>query len=214
MSVLVAAALAACGGRDAAPAPHVHVEPEVNFALPPATDGCSAASALPGGGAQVPIEVSTVAGQVAELVSVCIAGHRPFPFVLDSGAVQSTIDAHLAHKLQLRSAGPPTSFSGVDCRGTAQPVSVDQWSREGVELAPQILTSATLPEFGGNGEPVGLLGPTSCPASAPSASTLRQATCCCPVRRGSRCPTRRPTRAPSALWRQRCSPRAVAPRCQ
>jgi hypothetical protein len=130
----------------------------VNFALPPAADGCSAATPLPGGSARVPIEVSTVAGQVAELVNVCIAGQGPFPFVLDSGAGQSTIDAHLAHRLQLRSAGRPTSFSGVDCTGRAQPVSVGPWSLEGVELAPQTLMSATLPQIGGTGEPVGLLG--------------------------------------------------------
>jgi hypothetical protein len=35
---------------------------------------------------------------------------------------------------------------------------VGQWSLEGVDLAPQQLTSATLPQIGGKGEPVGLLG--------------------------------------------------------
>jgi hypothetical protein len=136
----------------------VHVEPEVTFALPPAADGCTAAAPLPGGGTRVPIEVSTVAGQVAELVNVCIGAQGPFPFVLDSGAGQSTIDAHLARRLHLPSAGPPTAFTGVNCTGTARPVSVGQWSLEGVDLAPQELTSATLPQIGGKGEPVGLLG--------------------------------------------------------
>ena len=136
----------------------VHVEPQVTFALPPAADGCTAAAAIPGGGTRVPIEVSAVAGQVAELVNVCIGGQGPFPFVLDSGAGQSTIDAHLARRLHLASAGPATLFAGVDCTGTARPVSVGQWSIEGVSLAPQQLTSATLPQIGGKGEPVGLLG--------------------------------------------------------
>lgn len=161
VGLLLGVALASCGGaggRGTGSGPHVHVEPEVNFALPPAADGCSAATALPGGGTRVPIEVSTVAGQVAELVNVCIADQGPFPFVLDSGAGQSTIDAHLARRLHLRSAGPPTLFSGVGCTGTARPVSVGQWSLEGVDLAPQTLTSATLPQIGGKGEPVGLLG--------------------------------------------------------
>ena len=40
--------------------------------------------------------VSTVAGQVAETVDVCIGGQGPYPFVIDSGAGQSTIDAGLA----------------------------------------------------------------------------------------------------------------------
>jgi hypothetical protein len=104
------------------------------------------------------MKVSTVDGQVAEVVNVCIGGEGPFPFVLDSGAGQSTIDAHLARRLHLLSAGPATLFAGVDCTGTARPVSVWQWSLEGVELAAQQLTSATLPQIGGKGEPVGLLG--------------------------------------------------------
>jgi hypothetical protein len=160
--MLLGVALAACGGGagsgGAASAPGVHVEPEVTFRLPPAADGCTAATSLPGGGSRVPIEVSTVAGQVAELINVCIGAQGPFPFVLDSGAGQSTIDAHLARRLHLPSAGRPTEFAGVNCTGTAQPVSVGQWSLEGVDLASQDLTSATLPEIGGRGEPVGLLG--------------------------------------------------------
>lgn len=161
VGLLSGLALAACGsgsGGDATSAGHVHVEPEVTFALPPAADGCAAATMLPGGGSRVPIEVSTVAGQVAELVNVCIAGQGPFPFVLDSGAGQSTIDDRLARRLHLGATGQAETFAGVDCTGTAHPVSVSQWSLEGVALAPQQLTSATLPQIGGKGEPVGLLG--------------------------------------------------------
>jgi Aspartyl protease len=160
LGLVLGISLAACGGGGSgtASAPRVHVEPEVTFALPPATDGCTAATALPGGGTRIPIEVSTVAGQVAELVNVCIAGQGPFPFVLDSGAGQSTIDAHLARRLHLPAAGQPEAFAGVNCTGTARPVSVGGWSLEGLDLAPQQLTSATLPQIGGKGEPVGLLG--------------------------------------------------------
>jgi hypothetical protein len=151
--------LSACGSSGGGPsASRVHVEPEVNFALPPAADGCGAATALGGGATRVPIKVSRAAGQVAELVSVCIGGHGPFPFVLDSGAGQSTIDAHLAKRLHLASAGPATFFAGIGCTGMARPVSVGQWSLEGVNLAAQQLTSASLPQIGGKGEPVGLLG--------------------------------------------------------
>jgi hypothetical protein len=157
LALLLGVVLAAFGGG-AASASRVHVEPEVTFALPPAADGCTAATPLPGGGSRVPIEVSTVAGQVAELVNVCVGAQGPFPFVLDSGAGQSTIDARLARRLHLPSAGRPTAFTGVNCTGTARPVTVGQWSLEGVNLAPQTLTSATLPQIGGKGEPVGLLG--------------------------------------------------------
>jgi predicted aspartyl protease len=155
-AAVLAISLLAAGCSSPSP-PAVRVEPEVNFALPPASAGCAAASALPGGGARVPMTVSTVAGQVAELVNVCIDGHA-YPFVLDSGAGQSTIDAGLARRLHLADAGQTTVFAGVGCTGTAQPVAVANWSLEGVGLSPQDLTAATLPQIGGRGEPVGLLG--------------------------------------------------------
>jgi predicted aspartyl protease len=102
--------------------------------------------------------VSKVAGQVAELVNVCIGGRGPYAFVLDTGAGESTIDAGLARRLHLPVAGQSTLFAGVGCTGTAQPVSVGAWSLDGIELLPQDLTSATLPQIGGRREPVGLLG--------------------------------------------------------
>ncbi len=146
---------ASCSGPSA---PAVHVEPEVTFALPPASAGCASATLLPGGAERVPMTVSTVAGQVAELVNVCIGDHGPYPFVLDSGAGQSTIDAGLARRLHLAVAGQATLFAGVGCTGTAHPVSVPAWSLEGVDLSSQDLTAATLPQIGERGEPVGLLG--------------------------------------------------------
>ena len=78
--------------------------------------------------------VSVVAGQVAETVDVCIGDQGPYPFILDTGAGQSTIDAGLAHRLHLASAGPATEFAGVGCTGTARPVSVGAWSLDGVPL--------------------------------------------------------------------------------
>jgi hypothetical protein len=138
--------------------PQIHIEPIVNFALPPASAGCGGATALGGGAERIPITVSTVAGQVAELVNVCIEGKGPYPFVLDSGAGESIIDRHLASTLQLAHDGSPTEFGGVGCIGTAQPVGVPSWSVAGVALAPQSLTAATLPDFGRAGQPVGLLG--------------------------------------------------------
>lgn len=155
---VVALVVAATVSGPARPHSGVRVEPEVNFALPSTADGCGGATALPGGAASVPITVSTVAGQVAESLNVCIGGKGPYAFVLDSGAGQSTIDAGLARRLHLASAGPVSEFAGVGCTGTARPVSSGSWSLDGVALAPQELTAATLPQIGGKGEPVGLLG--------------------------------------------------------
>ena len=153
----LALGLAACA---AAPARHpsVHIEPEVTFKLPPTSSGCTGATALPGGTTRVPLTVSTVAGQVAEMVNVCIGRQGPFPFVLDSGTGQSMIDAGLARRLHLSSAGPPSPFAGVGCTSTARPVAVRSWSLDGVGLDPQQLMAATLPQFGGKGEAVGLFG--------------------------------------------------------
>jgi hypothetical protein len=102
--------------------------------------------------------VSTVAGQVAELANVCIGGKGPYPFVIDSGAGESIIDAHLATQLHLPHDGSKSEFAGVGCTGTAQPVNVSSWSVAGVALDAQSLTAATLPDFGIAGQPVGLLG--------------------------------------------------------
>jgi predicted aspartyl protease len=136
----------------------VHVEPLVNFALPPVTAGCGGATALGAGAERIPITVSTVAGQTAELANVCIGGQGPYPFIVDSGAGESIIDAHLAARLHLPDNGSKTEFAGVGCSGTAQPVSVSTWSVAGVALDAQTLTAATLPDFGVAGQPVGLLG--------------------------------------------------------
>jgi hypothetical protein len=136
----------------------VHVEPLVNFALPSSVGGCAGSTTLAGGAERVPITVSTVAGQVAESLNVCIGGKGPYPFVLDSGAGESTIDTHLARTLHLRDAGPGEELAGVGCTGAAQPVAVPEWSLDGVRLAAQTMTASTLPGIGGRGEPVGLLG--------------------------------------------------------
>jgi hypothetical protein len=161
VEVLTAAALAlglaACTGGPVRQ-PSVQVEPEVTFKLPPPASGCTGATALGGGTTRVPLTVSTVAGQVAETLNVCIGAQGPYPFVLDSGAGQTTIDAGLAKRLHLASAGSPSLFAGVGCTGTARPVAVGSWSLDGVGLAPQQLTAATLPQIGGKGEPVGLVG--------------------------------------------------------
>jgi predicted aspartyl protease len=156
--VSFAVALVACGSGPPRAVGRVHVQPEANFTLPPASEGCGGATNLPGGGSQLPLTVSTVAGQVAEAVNVCVNGQGPFPFVLDTGAGESTIDADLAKRLHLPTAGRASEFAGVGCTGTAQPVSVDTWTVEGLDLAPQQLTAATLPEMGGKGQPDGLLG--------------------------------------------------------
>jgi len=137
---------------------HRTVEPLVTFALPPRSAGCGGAVALGGGAERIPITVSTVAGQVAETVNVCIEGKGPYPFVVDTGDGESLIDAHLAARLHLMHKGGATEEEGVGCTAKAQPVRAGSWSVAGVALAPQDLTAASAPDFGIPGQPVGLLG--------------------------------------------------------
>jgi predicted aspartyl protease len=151
-----ALSVSSCG--TAPPPAAIHVEPIVTFALPPTAAGCGGATPLIAGAQRLPITVSTVSGQVAELVNVCIKGQGPYPFVIDTGAGESIIDAHLAARLHLAHDGQANQFEGVGCTGNAQPVAVTSWSVDGVALDGQSLTAATLPDFGTKGEPVGLLG--------------------------------------------------------
>ncbi|HEY1829260.1 MAG TPA: aspartyl protease family protein [Acidimicrobiales bacterium] len=146
-----------CGGPAAA-AHTIRVEPEPVFALPSHTLGCGGATTPAAGLVQAPLTVSTVAGQVAETVNVCFGSRGPYPFIIDTGSGESTIDAGLAARLHLTKVGPATEFEGVGCTGTARNVSVGAWSLEGIALAGQDLTAATLPQIGGKGEPDGLLG--------------------------------------------------------
>jgi predicted aspartyl protease len=137
---------------------HDRVIPIPNFALPPKTAGCAGATALPGGATQVPVTVSKVGTQVAVLANVCINGHGPFPFVIDTGASQSVVVSSLVSRLKLPAAGPPQAFEGVGCSGSAEPRQVDAWSVAGLVLSGQTVSGATLPGMGGAGQPDGLLG--------------------------------------------------------
>ena len=137
----------------------MHVEPEVTFALPPPASGCTGATRAAGGGTtRVPLTVSTVAGQVAESVNVCIGGKGPSPSSSTRGRGSRPSTPAWPRGSTWPPPARPTAFAGVGCTGTARPVSVGSWSLDGVGLAPQQLTAATLPQIGGKGEPVGLLG--------------------------------------------------------
>jgi Aspartyl protease len=137
---------------------HVRVEPIVKFALPSTQAGCGGAVTLGGGAQKIPIRVSTVAGQVGEVVNICISGMGPFPFLIDTGSGQTGIDTRLAARLHLADLGSPSEFDGIGCTGSYQDVEVTTWSMDGVALAPQALDATIQPGLGEAGEPVGLLG--------------------------------------------------------
>ena len=162
--VAIGATVLALGLAAAVSGPHhgraaVHVEPEVTFALPPASAGCGGVTTLPGGAERIPLTVSTVAGQVGRVGQRL--HRRPGSVPLRPRHRGGAVD----HRRRLGAAAPPAvgrlgqaSSPGVGCTGTAQPVAVGSWSLDGVSLAPQQVTSATLPQIGGKGEPVGPAG--------------------------------------------------------
>jgi hypothetical protein len=161
-----AAGAATTGAVTPGPAPaqvlKVRILPQgPNYALPPTTAGCGGAISLTGGASRVPITVSVLKDafrSAQESVNVCIDGKGPFPFEIDTGAGISVVSTSLALQLGLPDIGPSNQAGGLGCTLTAQPVLVSSWSLAGVNLAPQIIISAKLPDLGTAGNPVGLLG--------------------------------------------------------
>ncbi len=130
----------------------------VQFALPPAGQGCTGAKRLAGGGTRIPVTVSTRQSQVAGIANVCIDGKGPFPFLIDTGAQGSVLTASLATRLGLPKIGPPVVIGGAGCSAKAQVSRVTNWNVAGMALRPQFVTYLKIPLFGGRGEPDGLLG--------------------------------------------------------
>ncbi len=130
----------------------------VQFALPPAGQGCTGAKRLAGGGTRLPVTVSTRQSQVAGIANVCIDGKGPFPFLIDTGAQGSVLTASLATRLGLPKIGPPVVIGGAGCSAKAQVSRVTNWNVAGMALRPQFVTYLKIPLFGGRGEPDGLLG--------------------------------------------------------
>ena len=101
--------------------------------------------------------MSVVSGQVAETLDVWIGneGRYPVTSTRGPGSRPSTWTGG--------SAAPGERWGGDRVRRRRlhrhrKTVSVGAWSLDGVPLAAQHLTAATLPEMGGKGEPDGLLG--------------------------------------------------------
>jgi len=122
---------------------------------------CTGAGPGPSGAAvtrTIPARVVHTTTATLVLVPVCLSGHGPYSFVLDTGATQSLVDRTLADQLQLTSTGTTTPATGVGCTRAAGHVQVPSWSVGEIPLRAQTLTS--LPVAGATGGPgiAGLLG--------------------------------------------------------
>jgi hypothetical protein len=130
----------------------------VQFALPPAGQGCTGARRLAGGATRIPVTVSIRQSQVAGMANVCIDGKGPFPFVIDTGAQGTVLTTGLATRLGLPKIGPPVFIGGAGCSARAQVSRLTSWNVAGLPLQPEFVTYLKIPLFGGRGQPDGLLG--------------------------------------------------------
>jgi hypothetical protein len=167
LTALALALLSACGSSSVGPTRTTAVAatgsagklvPLLKLALPDPSAGCRGVHRLSGGAQRIPATVSDKHGQVAVLVNVCINGRGPFPFVVDTGASSTAVDVALVKRLGLTAVGPPEKLMGPGCVTDGQEHRVAQWTIAGLPLAPQTVTAVKIPEMGGPGEPVGVIG--------------------------------------------------------
>lgn len=75
---------------------------------------------------------------------MCLDGHGPFPFIIDTGASSSALTASLSGALKLPVAGAPQTFFGIGHTLSGRPVRVRAWSVGSIRLRPQELNAAHL----------------------------------------------------------------------
>jgi hypothetical protein len=123
--------------------------------LPSRAAGCGVVSAT--SPPAIPFAASG-SGSRVPMVSVCIDGHGPYPFVVSSGAGVSVVAPRLARSLQLPPVISVVSVLGVTCRTTAREVLARKWSLGGLGLATQGLLVAPVPSAGLQPAPMGIIG--------------------------------------------------------
>jgi hypothetical protein len=106
----------------------------------------------------VPLKVVNQGRAAIALAPVCVAGHGPYAFVVDSGAGTSSFDTQLVKALHLSRNGPGQTVSGANCTTTETPTAGPNWAVGTVPLAPQTVSSIDIPGFGLRSGVAGLLG--------------------------------------------------------
>ena len=138
--------------------PTIRTLSEQMFALPRSGSGCDGVVSLDDGAFRVPITFSRVGSAAQMSVNVCLDGHGPFPFIIDSGAAYSVVDTQLADRLHLPKSGAPHRYVGLGCTSSEQPEELVSWSVAGLPLAAQQIATQANPALGGRDEADGLLG--------------------------------------------------------
>jgi predicted aspartyl protease len=89
------------------------------------TGGCPATAAprYPGRTVVIPLRILTPSPAVSQIfVGVCLNGHGPYPFIVDTGSSRTIVDAALARRLGLVSASAASGMHA--CGGTARDAMV------------------------------------------------------------------------------------------
>jgi predicted aspartyl protease len=91
--------------------------------IPSFTGSCPAATVPPASGRTVviPLHILTPSAVISQLfVGVCLNGHGPYPFIIDTGSMHTYVDVALASRLSLVSAAVATRLRTATCNGPEQ----------------------------------------------------------------------------------------------
>ena len=108
-------------------------------------------------GLAVPFSTSRADRRVP-VVSVCIDGHGPYPFVVSSGEGVSIVSPRLARTLRLHPIPALVPVLGVTCVATSREVLLQKWSMGGLGLASQGVVVARVPSESLRPWPMGVIG--------------------------------------------------------
>ena len=97
-------------------------------------------------------------GSVRVLVSMCVDGSGPFPFVMDTGAPSTLFDTHFLDHVRLSANGPVGLLRQPRCTVVVIHDSVQRWSIGPIGLTAQPVSVIRMPGFGLAGQPMGVLG--------------------------------------------------------
>jgi len=149
--VLAGLTFASCGGAGSASDANQPIFPGRCPAVSQPAAGAGAVS-------RVQLQVVKQGQAAIALAPVCVAGHGPYAFVVDSGATTSAFDTQLVKELHLATNGPGQTVSGANCTTQETPTAGPSWSVGTVPLAAQTVSSIDIPGFGLRASPAGLLG--------------------------------------------------------
>ena len=76
---------------------------------------CRRSQPAVGGPSVLPVRTVRLGKGAFALVSVCIEGAGPFPFLIDSGSALSVVDTQLSRRFHLRQVGAPERVAGIGC---------------------------------------------------------------------------------------------------